>query len=411
MSGENAARVHYFDRQFLRVEEFRDEQLYQLSLRRRHNNTQHTWGIVAGLLVQVDAESGSPVVRQGFAVDGYGRSLHLDADYHVAPQSFDDLGTDRLDLWLVYRRRDDQAGPNGYGGCGSTDGAPPYRSTERPEVLVEAPRSNNVDARRPPGVPADALDAILPPLSDDPADPWRVYLGRIIRQPDGSISVDLSRRPYAGAVAEAVDHPGNAARIEIGRQVPEKHERRVGDRVYEYDNANAKPFAVYVPEDVAPAQDGPVELAPRLEVRADGIIGLRGKTEIHGNLRLAGGAIQFVDSVLLTQESAPESPSMYRLKQDAGGDELRIDLGKAAPGTRRFVIGFSSPDGKFTPVVTISEEESEGAHQCVVRIDGDLEVEGSLVAKEGVPSIMVGPEAMAALKAAFLQGLNEGNSP
>jgi len=116
MSADTAARVHYFDKQFLRVDEFRDEQLYQLALRRRHNNTQHTWGILRGL--EIENEDGSIVVQPGFAIDGYGRELLLTAKLHVAPETFDDLGTDRLDLWLIYDRQDDESIPEGYGECG-----------------------------------------------------------------------------------------------------------------------------------------------------------------------------------------------------------------------------------------------------------------------------------------------------
>src|ERR1700720_2967375 len=110
MISASVSRVHYFDKQFLRVDEFRDEQLYQLAVRRRHNVAEHSWGIVSGL--DVANEAGALVVRSGMAIDGYGRELVLADKKRLAAETFDDLGTDRLDVWLVYDRRDTTAAPS-----------------------------------------------------------------------------------------------------------------------------------------------------------------------------------------------------------------------------------------------------------------------------------------------------------
>ena len=40
-------RLHYFDHQFLRADDFADEQSYHLTLRRLHNQLLHSWGIAA----------------------------------------------------------------------------------------------------------------------------------------------------------------------------------------------------------------------------------------------------------------------------------------------------------------------------------------------------------------------------
>ena len=414
MNGDTAARVHYFDKQFLRVDEFRDEQLYQLSLRRRHNNTQHTWGIVHGLQITVQ-EDGAIFVEPGFAIDGYGREQRLLSRFRVVPESFDDLATDRLDLWLVYERQDDGSVPEGYGECGAPIAGKSYRSTEHPQVLVERPLTNSVEARRPPGVPREVLDAPLPPLSDDRADAWRVYLGRVIRLPDGKHSVDGSRRPYAGVVAESIDHPANAARVEIGRDSRTDHTRNVNGATVRYRKTAAndplRRFAVFVPEDLAaqpPASE--TELAPRIEVLDNGEIGLNGQTVVHGNLRVSGGAVQFTDAAAFTPANAPKVASMYRYA-DTGFDELRIDLGSGDdPELRRFVIGFSAADGKFTPCLTV-ELKANDKNELVpaVTIFGDLTVEGKFTDK--ILPMLIGPEAMAAARAAFAQGLTVGSTP
>ena len=56
------SRVNYFDRQFIRLSELKDEQDYHIQLRRRHNLTHHSWGIVLGLEI-VSEQDGRPAVR------------------------------------------------------------------------------------------------------------------------------------------------------------------------------------------------------------------------------------------------------------------------------------------------------------------------------------------------------------
>jgi len=405
MSGETAARVHYFDKQFLRVDEFRDEQLYQLALRRRHNNAQHTWGIVCGLEIQIEEQS--IVVQPGMAIDGYGRELLLTVKKTVAPENFDDLASDRLDLWLIYERKDDSGTPEGYGECGAEGGGPAYRSSETPELYIERPLSNSVDARKPPRVPREVLEARVPPISDDPLDRWRVYLGRVIRLEKDKYSVDMTSRPYVGVVAESIDHPESAARVELGRESSVDHVRQVGDVAYRYTADSHRRFGVFVPDDLISATAESVDLLPRIEVLDSGEIGLRGSTVIHGNLQLSGGALQFVNGTNFEDEEAPQQPSMYRFT-DGAADELRIDLGVDSE-QRKFVIGFSSPDGSFKPAVTIALEPDENAVlQPVVTIDGDLKVNGKIVGR--ILPVAISAEAMAALSAAFQMGLAEGNT-
>ncbi len=403
MSGETA-RVHYFDRQFLRVDEFLDEQQYQLALRRRHNNTQHIWGIVRGLEIAIEGES--IVVQPGMGIDGYGRELLLTIKKTVAPESFDDRATDRLDLWLVYDRKNDGDTPGGYAECGKNGQS--YRSSEAPELIIERPVANNIDARRPPGVPKIVLDAPVPPVSDDPLDVWRVYLGRVIRLEPGKFSVDMTRRPYVGTVAETIDHPGSAARVEIGRESDAVHTRTVGATTFTYLADEKRRFGVFVPEDLDPLPER-VDLLPRIDILSDGQINLRGHTEVHGNVQLAGGALQFTQGIDFASGQVPELPSMYRY-EDGITDEVRIDLGVDNPGERKFVIGFSKPDGSFSPCVTVELQPNDvGDLEPVVTVHGDLNVLGKLIGR--ILPVNVSPEAQAAINAQFQMGLTAGNNP
>src|SRR6185436_1473839 len=97
-----AMRVNYFDRQFLRLAELQDEQAYHVALRRRHNLSHHSWGIVLGLDI-VHEDDGRPALRPGLAVDGYGRECLLLDRQVFGRDVFDRYGTTRLDLWLEYQ--------------------------------------------------------------------------------------------------------------------------------------------------------------------------------------------------------------------------------------------------------------------------------------------------------------------
>jgi hypothetical protein len=68
-------RVHYFDHQFLRVEDCNDEQAYHLEMRRAHNRMLHSPGVAYGLALTF---SGSAVtVSPGMALDAAGHEIVL----------------------------------------------------------------------------------------------------------------------------------------------------------------------------------------------------------------------------------------------------------------------------------------------------------------------------------------------
>jgi len=414
MTTVSVPRVNFFDRQFLRVNEFRDEQLYQLAARRLHNVAQHSWGIVTGL--EIALEEGALVVRPGMAVDGYGRELLLPEKQRLAPETFDDLGTEKLDVWLVYARLDGEQAPDGYAGCGVGGAArEAYRSQETPRVRLEKPIANTVDARRPPGVPAAVLDSKVPLLSDDPKEVWRVYLGRITRlTAEPTYNVDSSQRPYVGLVGDVVDHPANATRVEVGKQSNVAQTREVGGVTYVYDRGTdpqrkqSRRFAVFIPED-ADTKEGQerVVLSPRLEILQDGLLRVRGRTVLDGDLRVVGGAVQFVTAASPSEGNPPKVPTIHRVL-DGQSDQLRIDLGSETTLDREFVIGFSKDDGSFTPCLKIElkDPSGSGAPSPLVTVYGDLKVEGKLVGD--LVQRTVSQEAANAILASFQAGMAAG---
>jgi hypothetical protein len=127
MSNDRVVRVHYFPQQFLRTEDFTEEQAYHLRMRRRHNIAHHTWGIVHGL--ELRAEEDGLFVLPGLAVDGYGRELILAERRRLLEEEFTQRNTDELWVWLQYGRQ-------GYFSARKTRGCPAqlvWKSTATPD--------------------------------------------------------------------------------------------------------------------------------------------------------------------------------------------------------------------------------------------------------------------------------------
>jgi hypothetical protein len=89
-------RLHYFDHQFLRADDFTAEQDYHLGLRRLHNRTLHTSGVTEGLDVTFQGGATSVTVSAGAAIDALGREIVLADD-----QTVELSGYDAGDLYLT----------------------------------------------------------------------------------------------------------------------------------------------------------------------------------------------------------------------------------------------------------------------------------------------------------------------
>ncbi len=345
MTQMSIARVHYFDRQFLRTEDFVDEQNYHLAMRRRHNIGHHTWGIVSGLDLVLDDDA-RPAVAEGLAIDGYGRELILPERSRLGVAAFDERDTDELDVWLLYDRVGSEPTPPGYLPPGQAEGSF-YRWRETPLLRLD---QINVSAsyRQPPSVPEGDLDfdPSRVPI-DEVSQDWPVFIGRVRRQQsaDSTIyTVDNTGRPYAGLIGSAVVAPGEGrGRMEIGGE-----------------GSNDTGFAVYLPDREEPA----------LSIDQDGNLDIRGAMGIEGSLEVHEGALELgVPSK--SDRQTPRPWSIYRALIDArtGQEELRIEMGA---GANDVVIGtWSAEDESFVPCLTVSANGD-------VTIHGDLEVLGKI---------------------------------
>lgn len=75
-------RLHYFDNQFLKAEDFTTEQEYHLEMRRRHNRVLHTKGVAEGLQIK-KKDNKIITVKAGTAIDGDGNEIVLLKDLSI----------------------------------------------------------------------------------------------------------------------------------------------------------------------------------------------------------------------------------------------------------------------------------------------------------------------------------------
>jgi hypothetical protein len=362
MSSRQIARVHYFDRQYLRTRDFEDEQQYHVDLRRRHNIGHHRWGIVQGLELYDDGEGGL-FVQPGMAVDGYGRELIVPAARPLDASRFDVRG-DSLAVWLVWDQRAAETAPANR--CDDGEAAF-YRWTESPDVRLET-ADPDADPRMPDGVPADDLE--FGPSSPQPSanQVWPVFLGIITRTEQGPppvYTITRAGRPYAGLVGETVTAVSSGARLQLGVGESKSLRRR---------------FAAFVAG----------ESRPSLEIGEGGEIDVRGETTVEGDLSISTGAVAFGAGDLRERESPWR---IHRVDyQDAGSAvrALRIEMGTGSGDRNEVVVGTWS-EGRFKACLTVDDS-------CTVTVHGNLVVEGQLdVTGAPVQPPAGTPAAMAAL--------------
>ncbi len=132
-------RPHYFPYQFLREQDFKDEQGYHIQMRRLHNSMLHGWGVVAGLEVKKKGER-EITITPGMAITNEGRELVLTEPVHRDLGSFE--RNSHTYIVVAYAETWDEADLHSAGGVeGYT------RVTETPEIREkrhEPPRDGSV---------------------------------------------------------------------------------------------------------------------------------------------------------------------------------------------------------------------------------------------------------------------------
>ncbi len=401
MSENGTTRVQYFDHQFLRRQDFSDEQAYHLAMRRRHNISHHNWGIVTGL--SLIAEEENVFVQPGMAIDGYGRELILQERRSLPLSLFDAKDTDTLDVWLLYDLVGSDPAQPGYVNTNMTDQVSFYRWQEFPRFLLTKSDPDAQDRRRPEDVPDGDLDfPAYRPIPDDPDQTWPVFLGQMTRERKGEpptiiYNVNLADRPYIGLVGEGITAPSGLASVQIGNEIEESPTR----------------FAVHIP--AKSKIDRPAWLEFQAKEDGDVAIDIRGDTTFHGNIHVVNGGLELglgaersTDSEswriyrhLEKQPSQTFIPQNADEKQELFLHQLRLEMARGRQnGKNQVVIGTWSADEKqFKPCVTIDDRQTMTVH-------GDLIVQGRVIEPNVRPAANMSGDARNLTQVAALSGMS-----
>ena len=108
----DGTRLKYFNGQFLKADDFNEEQTYHLTRLERHNRLLHSPGIADGLEVRADANASQVTVTQGTAIDGNGKQIVLASD-RIVPISDNSLRGQTVLIVISYAEQDDDANKQG----------------------------------------------------------------------------------------------------------------------------------------------------------------------------------------------------------------------------------------------------------------------------------------------------------
>jgi hypothetical protein len=363
-------RVRFREGQVLLARDLNDEQAYHTAMRRRHNISHHTWGIVRGLLLA--EQERRFYVTPGMAVDGYGRELVVPASLELPERVCDrplfDVFGDRVAVWLVYSRVSEaQCGP-------AAGGRWCVQALLRLTDVQDAP-----DPRSPVILPVGwGPEACLP---DDPEVEWPVYLGSVKK----SGEIDLSHRPYAGLVGEEVRAASGRARVQVGAET-------AGDE---------RRFAVSLADESGAWTD-------RLSIGRTGDVTVRGSTAVGQGLVLVAGDEGVPGIGLGPLAAPPEAARPWQIyhapkTQEPGSTgALRFEIehpGKEVDASAyRLSVG-AWTGSSFVPCLSV-------AGDCTVKLGADLCVKGQIVRAPIAPD-PDDPEFVAALGQAWSRGLDE----
>ncbi len=133
-------RMKYFNGQFLKADDFSEEQTYHITRLERHNRLLHSPGIADGLAVTAEANASQVTVTQGTAIDGNGKPIVLASD-RVVPINAANLRGQTVLIAISYAEQDDDA---------NKQGDNPTRTKEVPkiEAVLESSNPSDINAVR-----------------------------------------------------------------------------------------------------------------------------------------------------------------------------------------------------------------------------------------------------------------------
>ncbi len=130
-------RLRYFDGQFLKDDDFIEEQQFHIDRQNRHQRALHVAGIVEGLGVAKNNDNLGITVSPGTAVDSVGRSIILleQPPPISVPQGVDAAATMYVEL-KFNETGSDPADPN-------KDGSPNTRFDQEPAIVISSARNSD----------------------------------------------------------------------------------------------------------------------------------------------------------------------------------------------------------------------------------------------------------------------------
>jgi hypothetical protein len=195
-------RLRYYDGEYLRSFDFEAEQSYHIEMRRRLNMGLHLAGIVEGLELVADTESGVTQcsITPGMAIDHEGREIflfapHIFGDGDIRSNAITTSGD--YDVWIRYRRNSATPPPAGYRLCDMKDQYTRWRESYR-IVLTQGAKPVQLDP-----------SSTDPTTEDDAGLQWDIPLGRIsVNAGTGDFSIPSAEgRAYIGLRAQRIITP------------------------------------------------------------------------------------------------------------------------------------------------------------------------------------------------------------
>jgi hypothetical protein len=319
-------KLHYYPRQFLTAPALQTEQNYHRDMRRRHNVAHHTWGIVVGLELKFDSNTGEVSLYPGFAIDGFGREIVVMRVWTLLQADFSSFtpgsGTQAVDVYVAYDWGAAQQPAQGFELCDDPNQFQVVQETFMivPSLPTSPPQPDDITVDGSPASPTVAPKAPIDmsvPYQELPEDPdlknQFIYLGTVYVDFHGAFTsqVDQTNRRYAGVVADKVYGPDDTLAL----------------RARSFDEANPtypSPFATV---------DGALEVKDELVSDKD--------------VYLTGEFTKFVGYPTINfQGSSSTGQDQLSIRRKAGpaADEIRAQIGDVSPSQNRFTVGPQDKD-------------------------------------------------------------------
>jgi hypothetical protein len=203
--GQSIQRLRYFDGEFLRSNDFSDEQSYHVAMRRLLNLHLHLSGIAYGLEIQQDANSVLPngpfffSINTGLAIDQLGREIVVSAPYQLSSDNIlsrAGLQAGSNEVWIVYIETAAGLPAPGYQLCDQ-----PGQNTRWTESFDIRLKLKGSPPSTPGTEPNTDLKGVLlghVTLANDPINGWTIT---------NSPNPDTLGRTYVGIRAQSIVAP------------------------------------------------------------------------------------------------------------------------------------------------------------------------------------------------------------